>query len=190
MEYTLIRSNRKTLGIYIKDGRVEVRAPLKLSAAVIEAFVEEKRPRIEEKLAQYNRQKRSAEAAPISKEELEELKALARQVIPERAAYFARILGLSFKGITIRAQRSRWGSCSGKGQLNFNCLLMLAPPEVRDSVIVHELCHLKEMNHSKRFYALVLDVMPDYYLRHRWLKENGTAILMRVKQGCAENVKK
>ena len=93
---------------------------------------------------------------------------------------YAEKLGVSYGRITIRNQRSRWGSCSGKGNLNFNCLLMLAPPEVLDSVVVHELCHLRQMNHSERFYAEVLRVFPDYWRCHRWLKENGGALMQRM----------
>ena len=82
--------------------------------------------------------------------------------------------------VTIRNQKSKWGSCSSKGNLNFNCLLMLTPPEVLDSVVVHELCHLKEMNHSPRFYAEVRRVFPDYDKWDRWLKEHGAAIMRRM----------
>ena len=89
-------------------------------------------------------------------------------------------LGVCFGRITIRNQRSRWGSCSSKGNLNFNCLLMLTPPEVIDSVVVHELCHRKEMNHSKAFYAEVLRVFPDYWKWDKWLKENGPQLMRRM----------
>ena len=88
---------------------------------------------------------------------------LAYTHIPERVRHYAPLVGVSFGRITIRNQRSLWGSCSAKGNLNFNCLLMLTPPEVIDSVIVHELCHRKEMNHSKAFYAEVRRVFPDYW---------------------------
>ena len=80
------------------------------------------------------------------------MKALADQAvktIPERVRYYAPLIGVTYGKITIRNQRTRWGSCSSKGNLNFNCLLMLAPPEALDSVVVYELCHRKEMNHSK-----------------------------------------
>ncbi|MBQ1233170.1 MAG: M48 family metallopeptidase, partial [Clostridia bacterium] len=81
-----------------------------------------------------------------------------------------------------RTQKTRWGSCSSKGNLNFNCLLLLAPPEVLDCIVVHELCHRKQMNHSSAFYAEVLRVMPDYHTRHAWLKKNGTALMGRVNR--------
>ena len=92
-------------------------------------------------------------------------------------AHYAPLVGVSYGRITIRCQRTRWGSCSSKGNLNFNCLLMLAPPEVLDCIVVHELCHRKEMNHSQRFYAEVLRVMPDYRERYKWLKENGHMLM-------------
>ena len=84
--------------------------------------------------------------------------------------------------ITIRNQKTRWGSCSSKGNLNFNCLLMLTPPEVIDYVVVHELCHRKEMNHSGAFWAEVEKVLPDYKEQVKWLKENGGQIIGRMKQ--------
>ena len=113
-------------------------------------------------------------------EEIRELANRALQYIPERVRYYAPLVGVSFGCITIRNQRSRWGSCSAKGNLNFNCLLMLAPPEVIDSVVVHELCHRKEMNHSKAFYAEVLRVFPDCWKWDKWLKENGDKLMRRM----------
>lgn len=87
--------------------------------------------------------------------------------------YFARQVGVDYGRITIRNQKTRWGSCSSKGNLNFNCLLMLAPAEILDYVVVHELCHRKEMNHSKAFWAEVEKVLPDYRESVKWLKEKG-----------------
>ncbi len=87
---------------------------------------------------------------------------------------------MSYGRITLRCQKTRWGSCSAKKNLNFNILLMLTPAEVIDSVIVHELCHLVEMNHSPRFYKLVYAAYPEYDCFNRWLKDNGAAIMARV----------
>ena len=101
----------------------------------------------------------------------------AAEVIPQRVAYFAQKIGVTYGRITIRNQKTRWGSCTAEGNLNFNCLLMEAPPEVLDSVVVHELCHRKEMNHSERFYAEVLRVFPDYWAQDKWLKENGHMLM-------------
>lgn len=116
----------------------------------------------------------------FTNEEIHEMADMALKVIPERVKYYAEILGVTYGRITIRNQKTRWGSCSSKGNLNFNCLLMCAPPEVIDSVVVHELCHLKQMNHSKAFYAEVLKVFPNYYKCHDWLKENGGALIKRM----------
>ena len=112
-----------------------------------------------------------------SVEEIQKLADQALQVIPQRVAYYAPKVGVTYGKITIRNQKTRWGSCSSRGNLNFNCLLMLAPPEVIDSVVVHELCHRKEMNHSDRFYQEVLRVFPDYWKWNQWLKEHGNQLL-------------
>ena len=94
-------------------------------------------------------------------------------------AYFAKQIGATYGRITIRNQKTRWGSCSSKGNLNFNCLLMLAPSEVIDYVVVHELCHRKEMNHSKAFWSEVEKVLPDYKAHVKWLKDEGGNIMRR-----------
>ena len=80
----------------------------------------------------------------------------------------------------MRAQRTRWGSCSSSGNLNFNCLLALVPPAVLDYVVVHELCHRLEMNHSPRFWQEVGRVMPDYEEHKKWLRENGAELIERL----------
>ena len=103
---------------------------------------------------------------------------MAKKVIPEKVAYYARLMNVTYGRISIRKQKTRWGSCSNKGNLNFNCLLMMMPPEVLDYVIVHELSHRLEMNHSKRFWAQVEKVIPDYKTQKTWLKEHGIEIRM------------
>jgi predicted metal-dependent hydrolase len=87
---------------------------------------------------------------------------------------------VTYGRITVRNQRTRWGSCSSKGNLNFNCLLMLAPPDILDYVVVHELCHRKEMNHSPKFWAEVAKVIPDYKERQKWLRTEGSNIMRRM----------
>ena len=118
----------------------------------------------------------------LSPQELASLKKDARQLIPERVRYFSARLGISYGRIAIRAQRTRWGSCSSKGNLNFNCLLMLAPREVIDSVIVHELCHRRQLNHSPAFWKLVYEAMPDYKVWHKWLKDHGRELISLLPQ--------
>jgi predicted metal-dependent hydrolase len=108
---------------------------------------------------------------------------LAKQIIPEKVAYYARIMGVTYGRIAIRKQKSRWGSCSREGNLNFNCLLMMAPPEVLDYVVVHELSHRLEMNHSMWFWAQVEKILPDYRARRKWLKDQGNSLMIRMHGG-------
>ena len=117
---------------------------------------------------------------PLTSEELHALTEKALQVIPNRVQHYAKIIGVDYGRITIRSQRTRWGSCSGRGNLSFNCLLMLMPDEIIDSVVVHELCHRKHMNHSAQFYAEVEKAFPDYQRCRKWLKENGGTYLCRL----------
>ena len=126
--------------------------------------------------------KRNKRKDMLSEEELLDLRAQAKEYFPQRVAYYADYLGVHPNRITIRCQKTRWGSCSSKGNLNFNCLLMLTPTEVIDSVVVHEVCHLLEMNHSKRFYEHVYRVYPEYKKYHDWLKKHGPEIMARVQR--------
>ena len=101
----------------------------------------------------------------------------ARKIFKRKTAAYARKMDVTYGRITIREQKTRWGSCTGEGNLNFNWRLIFAPEKVLDYVVVHELAHRKEMNHSARFYAEVLRVFPDYPQWHRWLKETGSLYL-------------
>ncbi len=97
----------------------------------------------------------------------------AARIIKERVEKNGKLMGLSYNRIAIKVMRSRWGSCSVKGNLNFNWKLILMPEAVIDYVIIHELTHLKEMNHSKKFWALVAKECPDWRERRKWLTKNG-----------------
>ena len=181
-EIEIRRSKRKTLAIEIKDaGHVLVRAPIRASNRSIQEFISQNNDWIEKHLAKAEkRQEAHRNIRTLSDIELEELIASAKRVIPERVRYFAPIVGVDYGRITIRNQRTRWGSCSSKGNLNFNIALMRAPLAVLDYVIVHELCHRKEMNHSPRFWAEVEKVIPDYKTQEKWLKENGDKLMAEV----------
>jgi predicted metal-dependent hydrolase len=174
----LIRSNRKTIAIEVtRDLRVIVRAPLKVSIKEINRFVGEKSDWIEKSLKKM--QERANEAPKgktLSEQDIKLLVTRAKRILPPKVDKYAKIIGVDYNNITIRLQKSRWGSCSGKGNLNFNCLLMRAPEEIIDYVVVHELCHRLEMNHSDRFWAHVEKVIPDYKERRKWLKEHGSEL--------------
>ena len=178
--YQLIRSDRKTVSLQLTDAGLVVRAPYTMTGEQIDRFVRSKEGWIAKHRARMEERLRSQPAEDrLTMDEIRALADRALEVIPERVAYYAPLVGVTYGRITIRNQRSRWGSCSAKGNLNFNCLLMLAPPEVLDSVVVHELCHRKEMNHSKSFYDEVLRVFPEYRKWYGWLKENGAALMRR-----------
>lgn len=97
----------------------------------------------------------------------------AKVLIPKRVRFFAEQMGESFSNISIKNQKKRWGSCSSARNLNFNWRLIMAPQEVLDYVVVHELCHLRQMNHSKEFWNEVELVLPDYKMHKKWLEMNG-----------------
>ena len=179
--YTVIRSNRRTLSLEITPKGLIVRAPYSASDEQIAETVKKHGDWIKKHAAGMEEALRSRPPAErLTAEEIRKLADDALKVIPERVAHYAPLVGVTYSRITIRNQRSKWGSCSSKGGLNFNCLLMLAPPEVRDSVVVHELCHRKHMNHSSAFYEEVLRVLPDYKAQDKWLKKNGLMLMARL----------
>ena len=176
------RSNRKTLAIQITpDAQVIVRAPYRMPDSVIREFIREKEEWIQNHLEKIFQIKETRDQLPrLSYEEIQKLADQALQIIPQRVSHYAPLVGVTYGRITIRNQKTRWGSCSAKGNLNFNCLLMLTPPEVMDYVVVHELCHRKEMNHSTRFWAEVERILPDYKVRRKWLKDHGNSLIARM----------
>ena len=179
---SIIRSNRKTLSIQLRPGEIIARAPLRMKDKDIYNFIETKKLWIEKKLAEIEeREKVTGETEPFTGEEIKALAEKAKTVIAERLEYYAPKIGVTYNRVTIRCQRTRWGSCSSKGNLNFNCLLALFPVEIIDSVVVHELCHRKHMNHSPQFYAEIEKVFPEYKKWHKWLKENGGVYMGRLK---------
>ena len=176
--YTLARSSRKTISIVIKpSGAVEVRCPKRCSKREADAFVRSKEDWIRKHLAAIAEKPKQT---ILTGEELKSLADKAATVLPEKVWSFAKQMGVTYGRITIRSQRTRWGSCSAKGNLNFNCLLMLCPEEVQDYVVIHELCHRKEMNHSAAFWAEVEKFCPDYRKNRKWLKENGSSLIARL----------
>lgn len=182
IEYVLIRSKRRTVSIQIsKDGEVIVRAPLRHPKYKIDRFVLDNEKWIDSHRQKVLERNERREALPqLTQAEIDALKKEARPYLKEVADYYAGIIGVKYARMSIRAQKSRWGSCSKDGNLNFNCLLMLTPPEVRHYIVVHELCHLKEMNHSPRFWSLVENVIPTYKKQRAWLRKEGSDLISRL----------
>lgn len=196
IEYTLIRSARKTISLQLRERRetletggtdkedvsgetagdveIIVRAPRRMALRDIDDFVERHRSWIEQRTARLAEARQNRRE--ISAQEREEGIRAAKEQIPRRVAYFAQRMGVTYGRITIREQKTRWGSCSSKGNLNFNWKLALMPEEILDYVVVHELAHRREMNHSERFWAVVAEVLPDYRERRRQLKEWGRRV--------------
>ena len=115
-----------------------------------------------------------------SKDELDVILAEAKEKLPQLAARYAEEMGVSYEKVFVKAQKTRWGSCSSKGNINLNCLLMNVPAYVRKYVIVHELAHRKEMNHSERFWKVVAVEIPEYHKAVKWLKTNGDSLIGKL----------
>jgi len=230
IEYTLIKSKRKTVGIKITDrGEVVVSAPLRASEKVIEEIVLKKARWIVEKLKLVNEKRKNVERREfidgatipllgdeypliveealikgsslkfdgkvfnvrvnkaLTNEERQQfikevliiwMRKKAKEIFEERTRYYANRLELNFNKITIKEQKTLWGSCSSKNNINFNWRLVLAPIEVLDYVVVHELCHLKHRNHSKEYWGFVKEAMADYEEKRQWLKINGGTLVL------------
>lgn len=178
LPYTLIRSNRKSSAISIDpDGQITVRVPQRITAKEISHLLIEKRLWIITRYLEVQEQKKKRPVSNLTDTQRVALEkryiAAAKEYFPKRVAYFNKFTGGSYNRITVRDQKTRWGSCSSKGTLSFNWRLMLAPPSIADYVIVHELCHLTYMNHSAAFWHKVESVYPDYRTARQWLKEHG-----------------
>ena len=181
METLVIRSRRKTVSLRIReDGTPEVRAPLFMPEREIRRFVQQHQEWIRKQQQRNAARQISRSGIPtMTEKERKELMEKAREDLCGRAAYFAPRMQVRYGRITIRTQRSKWGSCSAAGNLNFNALLMFAPEQVRDYVVVHELAHRREMNHSPAFWAAVETVYPRWREARDWLKRNGEALMLR-----------
>ena len=176
--YTLVRSSRKTISILIKpNGEVEVRCPKCCSKREVETFLVSKEDWIRKHLESIAQRPK---LPTFSETERKALAEQAAEILPEKVRHYSQRIGVSCGRITIRSQRTRWGSCSTGGNLSFNCLLMLCPEPVQDYVVIHELCHRKEMNHSPAFWSEVEKHCPDYRIHRKWLKDNGASLIARL----------
>lgn len=175
ISYEVIRSGRKTSAIEVKrDGTVVVRCPMWVADREIGEFVEKHRSWIMEHRAKVLQQleKRTV----YTQDQVKEFRQHARWMLAQKTWQWAQKMQVTYGKLTIRQQATRWGSCSGRGNLNFNWKLVLVPEDVVDYVVVHELAHRKEMNHSPRFWKLVEEQLPDYRERRKRLREYETEI--------------
>lgn len=177
LEYTLRKNKRaKYLRLRVTgDGRVMVSAPTWLGVKAIEQFIAEKTAWLWEKLEMVKYAPRQMTRAERAQEYLARKKA-AQVLVEERTAQFNQIYQFPVGRITIRNQKTRWGSCSSQGNLSFNYRLLFLSPEEQDYIIVHELCHLQEMNHSSRFWALVERAVPEHRSIRRMLRQRAVLL--------------
>lgn len=212
IEYTLVRTKRKTIALYVRNGDVEVRVPLKMHKKDIDKFVSSKAKWIEDKLTQSNECSNKRKNFNLTYGDLiiyrgsqypivakpgnrigfdgecfyvpqdlpnEQIKSaciqiyriLAKRDLTNRTLEYTKKMRVIPSTIKINKAKTRWGSCSSKKSLNFSWRLIMAEDDVIDYVVVHELAHIKEMNHSAKFWSIVENVMPDYKVRQRKLKD-------------------
>lgn len=169
MEYEIIRSKRRTMSLQVKrDGKVVVRAPFKLDEQVINDFVSKHLEWVKRKQELV---KNAHIPEDFDKNEIKSLKLQAKNIIEPILEKYSKAMGVSYERISINSAKTRFGSCSSKKTLNFSYRLALYPYEAIEYVCVHELAHLKEMNHSKKFWQIVERYLPDYKERKNLLKK-------------------
>ena len=157
---------RKTIMMRFKNKELIVKAPIFMTKWMIDNFVKKNSAWIE-------KQQAKQEESILDASKIDEYKAQARAYIVPKVEEYAQKFGFKYNKVRITSATTRWGSCSSKKNLNFSYRLILAPKASVDYVIVHELCHLRQMNHSKKFWAEVENIMPDYKLHEKWLKQHG-----------------
>ncbi len=169
--YTLKRyKNSKSLKLRIKSsGELLVTSPKRLSISYINNFIAEKSEWIIEKLEYFNSLPQPN--IRVKKGDYKKYKEQARTIVQEKIKNINSYYKFSFNKISIRNQKTRWGSCSNKKNLNFNYKIALLPDHLAQYIVIHELCHLKEMNHGPNFWNLVSKTMPEYKKIRRELKE-------------------
>lgn len=169
MQYRIVRSKRKTVALEVsRTGEVLVRAPHRMDVARIETFVTQHEAWIKEKSALVEERLRRHPLPTAEEEKI--LRHNAKEYLPPRVAVWAERMGVDYAGIKINFAATRFGSCNRKNGLNFSARIMQYSPHAIDYVIVHELAHIREHNHSPRFWAIVARYMPDYREAEKELK--------------------
>ena len=169
MEYEIIYSKRKTISICVRGGSVVVKAPKRYPKKQIEKLVAKHEKWIVEHLA-YEQKKEQLSLA-LTDERVKMLRKAAKEYFAEKTKEFSDLMGVKYGRITITGAKTRFGSCSSAGNIAFSYRLMLYPEAAREYVVVHELAHIVELNHSKRFYAIVEKYLPDYKERKKLLEK-------------------
>ena len=169
MDYKRVECRGKTLSLHIdKTLQVVVRAPRWVPKAEVDRFVLTHESWIQK--ATERQRRRNEQEAQLTEKRITELKALAKAELPRRTAYFAKIMGVTPTSIKITSAKKRFGSCSGQNGICYSWRLMLYPKEAVDYVVVHELAHIRQKNHSPAFYKEVAKILPDYKAREKLLK--------------------
>lgn len=170
IKYEVIRSRRRTISLSIsRQGEIVVRAPLAMPEKAVGEFVEKHSGWIEKNLSRMR--EAGQNRIELTEADIERLRTEAGQYMKERTFYFADIMGVEPREIKITLARSRWGSCSARNTVCYSYKVMLLPKELIDYIIVHELAHITEKNHSKKFYDIIAGFMPDYRERESKIKE-------------------
>ena len=151
-----------------KDGTVLVRAPLKRSNKVIDRFVTKNAGWIDRQKKKHREMAR--QGSPLSEEEIRNLKNRAKIVLTRKSRYYATLMGVEYTGIKITSAKGRWGSCSGKNSICYSYRVMLLDDDLQDYIVVHELSHIKQKNHSALFYKEIENILPNYKERQRKIK--------------------
>lgn len=170
LEYVLVKSKRKSISLSVnKQGLVEVKAPFFISKFEVDRFVMAKSAWIEIVKNKINKLEKTPKAGNL--QELKKQKLLTQRLIVERIKFFNPDRRFKINKVSIKNMTSRWGSCSSAGNLNFNYRLGYLDPDLLDYVVVHELCHLIEHNHGKRFWQEVRNILPDYKIKEKKVKQ-------------------
>ncbi|MDO4839447.1 MAG: DUF45 domain-containing protein [Desulfovibrionaceae bacterium] len=182
VEMTITRSSRKTIGLRVRSSHnVTLTFPKQYTNKEIDSFIEENRDWIDRHIRRAAAREEQIQDLPkLTYEEIQKLAddtvALLKPLLKE----YMPLVRVRVNRVTVKAQRTRWGSCSVRGNLNFNCLLALSPDYVQRYIVVHELCHLLRMNHSALFWAEVARIMPDYKTAEDWIKAEGWKLFKRL----------
>ena len=170
----ILRQKRKTLALYVKEGFLLVKVPMKYPESGIEAFILSHRRFILRRLGDFETR---PEKRHYSKEELAAARPKAVDCFNERVSYYSNLSGFFPKSVRVLSAKRKFGSCSFDNRIIFSIYTYFLPDDLRDYIVVHELCHIKEKNHSRRFYNEVAKILPDCKELQKRLKSEGALVM-------------